>query len=202
VSTFPEFWLNPGTPLFRMHRDGNGPSYFGNSGAMRFDPPPTHLNVFGTCYVAETDVACALEVLGDLRPIPQHEIDIRRITEFEVVRPLRLANLLDRTVAGKFRIDGTFSVGKVGLLFDPAATAVADLVPERELTKQLAAELFDDRYDGILYKARHDPALVLTAYALFAPPGEQVAMFTPPKTTDLSDDLVRRLEDEFGYEIL
>ena len=199
---FPEYFLDQGVPLFRMHRDGTHPAYFGNSGAMRFDPPPSHIAIFGTCYVAENEIACALEVLGGLRPIPSTEIDIRRVSEFEVVRPMRLANLLDRSTAGRFHLDGTFSAGKVGLTPDSRARLATDLVPERERTKLLAAERFDDGFDGIIDKARHDPSLELKAFAIFAPPGEQPTMFTAAKTKVLSMELLDRLRDEFGYAIL
>ncbi len=203
---FPEFVLDTDVVLYRMHRSVNGPFFFGNTGWMRFDPAPSHVVRFGTCYVAPTRIACLLEVVGDLRPIPRSELELRQITEFRLARPLRLANLLARPTAGRYMIDGSYSAGRVGLSGD--IDLVSATGRERDSTRQFASDRFDEGFDGISYKARHDPALQLTAFALFSRPGgaEHPELFVDVKPTDIDDDDIRRLSDHdddgFGYDIL
>ncbi len=152
---------------------------------MRFDPPPSHVSRFGACYVARTEIACFLEVFGGLPVVSQHEIDVRRTTTFTATRPLRLANLTDRIVLGRYRIDGSMQTGM-----------------DRTATQALAAERFDEGFDGIVYRIRHDPRLVLEGLALFSTPGTNSKFFGQPRTGSISAAVIKTAADEFGIDVL
>lgn len=185
MTPFPKRKLASTTQLFRIHRASNDPSYFGNGGAMRFDPPPSHVSQFGTCYVARTEIACFLEVFGGLPVVSQNEIDLRRTSTFSVARQLQLANLTAQIVLGRYRIDGSMQTGMV-----------------RAATQHLAAERFDDGFDGLVYRIRHDPRLVLEGIALFYTPGDHPEYFLSPKTRPISVDVMRLATETFGIDIL
>ena len=146
---------------------------------MRFDPPPSHLAQFGTCYVTETEIACFLEVFGGLPVVLQSEIDLRRTTRFTVARPLRLADLTNRVVLGRYSVDASMQTGM-----------------NRDATRQLAGERFDDGFDGIVYRIRHDPQLIHEGLALFCLPGEHPEHFCAPRTYTISAEVLKVASDE------
>ena len=181
---FPEVWLDTTTVLYRVHREHREPEHFGTSGDMRFDPPLSHRTRFGTCYVAEIELACVLEVFGSIGVISQTELDIRRTTTLQVAHRTRLADLTARSILGQFRLDGSLHTGM-----------------DRTATQQFAAERHEEGFDGILYKIRHDPALRLAGIALFGEPGTQRQMFTAAKTRMIDSEALTAMQDEFSIEV-
>ena len=74
------------------------------------------------------------------------------------------------------RENAAASAGRIGLAGDLEAMKPSER--ERDTTRRLASARFDEGFDGILYKARHDRALELRAVALFAPdPGFEHPQF-------------------------
>jgi hypothetical protein len=184
VTAFPERRLAPGVVLHRIHRAANGPAFFGTSGAMRFDPSPTHLERFGTCYLAFEQISAFLEVFADLPVVSQAEVDRRVLSTLGVNGELRLADLTDRIVLGKFHVDGSVHVEMV-----------------RAATRRLASDRFDEGLDGVVYRIRHDPRLELEAVALFGEPGEHPERFRPVSTQPIPLSVINRARAEFGIDV-
>ncbi len=81
------------TVLYRMHRRGLGPVYFGRSGDYRFDSPDSS---YGVLYAAATPEACFVETL--LREpgkdyVAMEELEKREITELMTSTEIRVARL-------------------------------------------------------------------------------------------------------------
>ena len=150
---FPERILKSNTPLHRIHRDSRSAVFFGVSGDHRFDPPPGHPRVFGVCYFGLVPLAAFVEVFGRVRPVQRPEVDGRRLSTARPTQPLRVADLTQREVLGRFGVNAAHSTG-------------SDYRPAQLLSVQLHAAGFD----GIAYRIRHDPQMLLEALALFGEP--------------------------------
>ena len=67
------------------------------------------------------------------------------------------------------------------MLGDFGVTASHSTGTDYAPAQELAAELFDAGIGGVLYRVRHDPAMILEAVALFGDPGEGPDRFEPTK---------------------
>jgi RES domain len=172
-TSFPAYIISQGTSLFRIHRREFHPAWFNSDGAWRFDPPRSHRSRFGSCYLGLEPLASYVEVFGRFQVVPEAEIDRRALSQFDIQRNLRCADLTDRTVLGDFGVTAAHSTG-------------ADYGPAQEL----AANLYDAGFDGIRYRVRHDPAMLLEGVALFGEPGETAGRLPAPKTEVISENLV------------
>lgn len=150
LSEFPERILESSTPLHRIHRASRRACFFGGSGDHRFDPLPGHSGTFGVCYFGLEPLAAYVEVFGRVRAVQRSDIDARRLSTARVTRPLRVADLTQREVLGRFGVTAAHSTG-------------ADYRPAQMLSARLNAAGFD----GILYRIRHDPQMELEALALY-----------------------------------
>lgn len=172
-SDFPSRGIGTSTPLFRIHQHYLHPAWFNTDGSWRFDPPPSHRDRFGVCYLGVEPLAAYVEVFGRIRAVPQVEVDRRRVSELTVAHRVDVADLTDRTVLGDFEITAAHSTG-------------TDYGPAQEL----ASLLFDAGLDGVLYRVRHDPAMTLEGIALFGEPGETPGRFNSRKTGRIPDSLI------------
>lgn len=181
---FPSRTLDTTTTLFRIHQRHLHPAWFSTDGSWRFDPPPSHRDRFGVCYIGLTSLAAYVEVFGRIRVVPQAEFDRRRLSQLTVSRVAYVADLTERAVLGTFGITAAHSMG-------------TDYAPSQELS----SFLFDAGFDGIAYRVRHDPAMTLEAVALFGEPGETPGWFSAPKTGAIPDELIS-VGRQFRIEIL
>ncbi len=126
----------------RIHRTRHAPLYFGRTARNRFDAPAAE---FGVLYVARDAHGAFIETFGHetgARFVTEKELRARALAVISTRRPLRLAD---------FRAEGLARMGADGQL-----TSGADY----DLARRWARAIHDHprKPDGILYRARHDPA--------------------------------------------
>lgn len=127
---------------YRIHRTRHAPLHFGRIPRNRFDAPAGE---FGVLYVARDAHAAFIETFGHdtgIRYVTERELAARGIAVVSARRSLRLADLRD---------DGLARMGA-----DAQITGGVD----HDLSRRWARAIHEHprRPDGILYRARHDPA--------------------------------------------
>lgn len=166
-------------PLWRIHA-GVAPWFFDTGPDGRFN-----LAESGTCYLAEEPIGAFVEKFGRLlRPggvIPEPLVDAQRLSR---LRPPK-ANVVDLT-------DPTV-LGLIGL------TAEIHSISDYNLTQGWAFVLHGAGYDGIRYKARHDPRGELVSIALF---GSDKPPRSAAKTTTIPVDLIHEASATFAITVL
>lgn len=182
LAGFPEHVLAPGHPLFRIHRRGRSPWWFGSSGRCRFDLARPR----GTCYLAGHPLGAFIEVFRDTHLVDQRDVDRRRLSRVALLRRLRLADC----TAGRGR-----SFGVTGAIHS---------TPDYERTHAWAAGFESAGFDGVRYKLSQDPAQELTGYALFGDAGEPVDPERWPAGSSERIDgaVLREARDHFGVLVL
>jgi hypothetical protein len=65
-----------------------------------------------------------------------------------------------------------------------------------------AAALHEAGYEGIRYRARHDPALGTTSYAIFGTPGLDEKVFAPASTFPVPAEWIDELAHRYGFRIV
>lgn len=167
-------------PLWRIHAADVTPWFFDIGPDGRFN-----LAESGTCYLAEEPIGAFVEKFGRLlRPggvIPEPLIDAQRVSR---LRPPK-ANVVDLT-------DPTV-LGLIGL------TAEIHSTSDYNLTQGWALALQEAGYDGIRYKARHDPRGELVSIALF---GSDKFPRSAAKTRAISVDLIHEASATFAITVL
>jgi hypothetical protein len=144
--------LESGAAIFRLHLAEFSPLYFGRTGENRFDSPDGSL---GVMYAGEDEYCCFIETCGQstgIRAVSGAYLDERHLAEIKLTAPM---NLIDLVSSG-----GLPRIGADGRLTD-GTHAVA----QRWLA---ALRKHPSKPDGILYRARHDPAK--RAFAIFEGP--------------------------------
>jgi len=127
---------------YRIHRTRHPPLYFGRTPRNRFDAPAGE---FGVLYVARDAHGAFIETFGHetgVRYVTETELAARSIAVISTRRALRLADL---------RGEGLARMG---------ADAQLTSGPDYGLPRRWARAIHDHprKPDGILYRARHDPA--------------------------------------------
>jgi RES domain len=167
-------------PLWRIHAADVAPWFFDVGPDGRFN-----LAESGTCYLAEESIGAFVEKFGRLlRPggvIPEPLVDAQRLSR---LRPPK-ANVVDLT-------DPTV-LGLIGL------TAEIHSTSDYNLTQGWALALQEAGYDGIRYKARHDPRGQLVSIALF---GSGKPPRSAAKTTTVPVDLIHEASATFAITVL
>lgn len=175
----PSAELGPGS-LWRIHAVEIAPWFFDTGPEGRFNLPDA-----GACYLAEEPLDAFVEKFGRLlRPggvIPEPLVDAQRLSK---LRPPR-ASVVDLTDP---RV-----LGLVGL------TAAVHTTTDYSLTQEWAKALRGAGYDGVRYKARHDPRGELVSIALFgggkAPPAAR-------ETRAVPIDLIHEASSTFAITVL
>lgn len=167
-------------PLWRIHAADVVPWFFDIGPDGRFN-----LAESGTCYLAEEPIGAFVEKFGRLlRPggvIPEPLVDAQRLS---TLRPPK-ANVVDLT-------DATV-LGLIGL------TAEIHSTSDYNLTQGWALAFQEAGYDGIRYKARHDPRGALVSIALF---GSGKPARRGAKTTAIPVDLLHEAAATFAITVL
>jgi RES domain-containing protein len=181
ISSFPEHIFHPDRVLSKIHKAIYDPRFFCDSGEGRFDLKPDTSN--GTCYLALSPLGAFVETLGRFRILTQEAIDERAVSALSLTRSLRLADVTDRTVLGKFGITGDISTG-------------GDYGPSQEW----AGRLYEAGFDEIFYVARHDPSFAERSVAVFG--NEEIGSKLFEVTTEaISQSLVDEACKEFGFQV-
>lgn len=132
----------------RIHDHARGPIYFGKQPKNRFDAPASE---FGTMYVARDAHGAFIETFGhDTGRTPfvsEPELKSRELSVVKASRKLRFFDL---------RGEGLARMGA-----DSELTSGPDTTLSRRWT--LALHSHPKMADGILYRARHDPARTCAA---------------------------------------
>ena len=170
--------------FFRVHLAEHEPTCFGNRSLYRFDPPKRRQPDFGTCYMAKSREGAFLDALGGIRPLPEHLVNQRVISEIHVVDDFRIADLTDKTLARTFGIHGDLFAGE-----------------NHQLTQEWAAALWDAGYRGVQYTARHDVAFTELSVALFAQPGVWPDMFKSEEPEPIDVALLTTMAS-YGIEVI
>lgn len=178
---FPSIAIHPERVLYRVHRAANDPLHFAFSGDGRFDLIGEA--GVGTCYLSPSPAGAYLETLGRLRTLSQADIDQRCLSEVVPTTSLRLADLTDRHVLGRYGIAGDISAG-------------VDYGP----SQALAAQLYRAGFDGIYYTARHDPAFLERSVAVFGTPS--AAKLFAASIGPMPASLVHEVAHDFGLIVL
>jgi hypothetical protein len=131
----------------RVHALARQPLYFGRAPRNRFDAPAGQ---FGVLYVAKDAHGAFIETFGHatgVRFVTETELRTRGLAIVAFGRPLRLADL---------RAEGLARMGA-----DAELTSGSDYA----LSRRWALAIHDHprKPDGILYRARHDPARLCAA---------------------------------------
>lgn len=181
----------PGTNLYRVHRRRSGSvAFFDISTHGRFNL--TDLVGRGTCYLALEPLGAYLETLGRVLTRSRTDLADREYSVVTLDRVLSLFDLTRSDVRSAYRSEG----------LDLTATiSGGDDYSDSQRLSRLA---HDDGYDGIVYKARHDPGCQYESVALFGPAGsnEHNAVFATCATTAIPEELVKAGTDTFGIVVL
>ncbi len=166
--------------LWRIHTADVAPWFFDAGPDGRFN-----LADSGTCYLAEEPIGALVEKFGRLlRPggvITEPLVDAQRLSR---LRPPK-ANIVDLT-------DPTV-LGLIGL------TAEIHSTSDYNLSQGWALALQEAGYDGIRYKARHDPRGRLVSITLF---GSGKPPRSAAKTTTVPVDLIHEASTTFAITVL
>jgi hypothetical protein len=131
--------------FLRSYSLRHDPLYFGKTAANRFDAPAGE---FGVCYLARDRHGAFIETFG-------HETGVRFVTEAQLrERGLARVALADR--ASALRLVDLRGEGLARIGADASLVTGLDLELARRWS--LALHAHPRRPDGILYRARHDPA--------------------------------------------
>lgn len=181
LEAFPAFRLETKQRLFRVGREDRSPWWFGSSGVGRFDLAEPQ----GTCYLAGDVVAALLEVIGPDREggfVATEHFATRQLFELRVPLDHRLADLASTRAAA------------FGVTLEIHTTVPYDL------PQQWAARLKAEKFDGLRYLLRHDPAGE-DGYALFGPTGAR-EQWTVDRASPIGTDLLNQLEATTGLHIV
>lgn len=183
--------LDAGTELHRIHglRPGST-AFFDSSPHGRFNL--TDVPGRGTCYLALDALGAYVETLGRVLTRSASDIARRRHSVITVDRDLRLFGLTRSEARSAYRHEN----------LDLTATIAAG--DDYATPQRLAALTYRDGYDGILYRARHDPGHRHDSIALFGPagPNETVTVFATCNTAEIGKGVVAAGTRTFGIVVL
>jgi hypothetical protein len=170
--------------LFRVHLAEREPAHFGNRSLYRFDPPKRRQRDFGTCYIAKSREGAFLDALGGIRPLPEHLVNERVISEIHLVDDFKVADLTNESLGGTSNVHGDLSNGENYLL-----------------SQEWAAALWDAGYRGVQYTVRHNEDFRGLSVALFAEPGVWPDMFKCEEPEPIDAGLLDAVAD-YGVEVI
>jgi hypothetical protein len=179
LATFPVWHVHAGTTFHRVTRGDHGPWFFASDGTGRFDLSPPR----GTCYLADDPVLAVLEVFGDLRPamVSAEHVAARRLWTLALPAQCDAADTTVRAARGH------------------GVTAELATVTPYDGPQAWAAAFAAAGFDGIRYRARHDPGGG-RALALFGAAGERTR-WRRGRSSPIGPDVLERLRTEAGVVV-
>lgn len=185
---FPAVIVPANAPLARIHHNLRDAEYFSADSTGRFDPPHGSVAGFGTCYLSTHPLGAFIETFGRIRPVLQRHVDERVLTEAFLPSETRVANMTDPVILGRYGLTAEIEIGGDEHTY--------------EITQLWAEALATAGFSGIIYAARHDPALNARSVAIFGKPGLQPTQLLARPATPIPDYLLDRAADEYGIEVL
>jgi hypothetical protein len=169
---------------FRIHQLVHDPVYFGRSGGNRFDDP---LGEYGVCYLGAERPGCFVEVFGNVEG--RNALTLTQLERRGLARvDLDQVRVLDLTGDGlsRIRADGRLTTGAHGVA--------------QRWSRALWSH--PDQPDGMLLRARRDPARV--SLALFDRAGRlvQAREVLGALTAAVNMPWVEEALDRYGFAIL
>lgn len=183
LADFPARTVPADYPYSRIHHDRHEPEWFCDRGACRFDPPPGA--EFGTCYLAGHPLGAFVEKFGRLKVVPRSLVDQHSLAAFRLVSPIRVADVTDRTILGRWHLSAELWAGD-----------------DYEGAQRWAHRLHQAGFAGIWYSVRHDVRGDLHSLALFGKPGYQPDALLRHGDDPISQALIDDAADAFGIEVL
>jgi hypothetical protein len=150
------YTVKTGDILYRHHRAGDDPLFFGTSGKNRFDDPDCPAgHAFGILYAGADPQCCFIESCGGTTGVPAVSgayLDVRAVATLEVAEDLRFIDL--------YSTGGLTRIGADGRLFTGSYKVAQHW--------SAALKAHPSKPEGIRYPSRHDHTRV--AYAIFSRP--------------------------------
>lgn len=128
-------------------------------------------------------VGAFVETFGRLRFLTQGLIDDRALSSLSLTRPLRLADLTNRSVVGSFGIAGDLSTG---LDYEPS--------------ERWAGRFYEAGFDGVFYAARYDPSFTERSVAVFGNEETGAKLFEAA-TEPVPAEWVKAACEQFGFSV-
>ena len=147
---FPQRVLPIGTSLHRIHHVARSPEHYSRSGRQRFDAPAPSPAKYGVCYLGLEALTAYVEVVGRIGTVGAEHIASKRLSHATAERLLRMADLADPSVVGRYGV-----------------TLAHSTSDDYSQSQRLSMELHGAGFDGIIYRVRHDPQGQLEAAAVF-----------------------------------
>jgi hypothetical protein len=173
---------------------GQPPTRFERQGLFRFDAPGGE---FKTYYFGCTPAAAFLETLGGIRPLPQHLVNERVITELSPGSSIMaIADFTDYRVLADF-----------DLHFDPYIGDYVRVDMDRPslpytFTQRLAVSLWRSGFQGIQYFTSHQPRAEEVSIALFAPKDFHDLDIKARDPEPIGKKFLSGMQRHFGVEVL
>jgi hypothetical protein len=172
-------------PLFRVHRTRRAPLFFGRTGENRFDDVRRR---YGVLYAGTSPDCAFIETFGepvDVRFVTLAQLNARKLSEIQVLRPLRLVNLSGADLR---------RIGADARLF----------AADHPVAQRWSRALHDhpERPDGIAYHARHDPDELAAAIFEHARRFLRARVAAEPLGSDTNRALCVRLLDKYGLGLV
>lgn len=182
---FPSIVWAAQQPLWRVHRESNPTVHFARGAAGRFNPPAPDSD-YGTWYLSSHPRGAFVEVFGRFQVITRAQVNERVLASVHPPSDLRLANLTDPTVVGRFGLTNELSVGG------------EDVYP---IAQRWSAALRQAGFGGVHYAARHDPTLQSRSIALFGKPTDQGSLDDAVVLQPL-EALAEEMADYYGWTVI
>ena len=187
LADFPARSLQADFPFARVHSAVQDPEWFCSDGRCRFDPFDAAAAGFGTCYVATHVLGAYIEKFARFeRAIPRSVVDAHRLSQLLLPSPVRVADMTDRTIAGRWNLSAEIWAGD-----------------DYEGSQRWAQALSRAGFNGICYPARHDTQAILLSVAVFGKPGYQpteMIQYNAPQP--IPPELIEDAARQFGVEVL
>ena len=183
LASFPAKTLSPDYPSSRLHPVSHDAEWFCTDRDCRFDPPSGA--AFGTCYLAGNPLGAYVEKFGRLRIVTRSLVDQQVLTKLQLRSSLRVADLTDRSIVGRWNLDAEIWAGG-----------------DYDRCHLWAAAFFDAGFAGVWYSTRHSVDGDLHALAIFGKPGLDPDAFLTVTSSPIPDDVVEAAEDRFGITVL
>lgn len=195
LAEFPALIWRAHQPLSRIHRQDFASIFFGTDQDGRWNPPEPG-SEWGTCYLSTHRVGAALEVFGRFRFLPQREIDRRVLATVYLTSDVRLADMTDASVLGRYGLTAEASTGTEETTYP--------------CTQRWALRLQEAGFGGVYYGARHDPTLGSRSIALFGKASDrdregalsEWVDETTATTTPIPAAVLDELRNPYGYTIV
>lgn len=180
---FPARVIPADYPYSRIHHDRLEPEWFCDCGGCRFDLPDD--SGLGTCYLAGHPLGAFVEKFGRFRIVPRSLVDQHSLARLAVPSSVRVADMTDRTIVGRWGLSAGIWAGDV-----------------YELSQMWALRLHEAGFAGVWYSAAHDVSGDFHSLALFGKSGHHPESLLLYDDDAIAPELIDDAYDTFGVHVL